>query len=151
MKVLNMKHVPCNLHDGAICTLYHSVLLRFVRGGCLILNVMVLQKPLKCLGNEFQSLGLGLWNSKLASSSLSQARSLTLLKKPPNQQRQFLAKLETQKKNNCSSSQYIVGFYIYIVFVVQIAIPFEQNVLPTIPLKLGNLFILMVGKEVVHE
>lgn len=47
-----MKHTFYHLHDGAIRTLHHSILLKPIRDGRLLLNVIILQKSLEYLGNE---------------------------------------------------------------------------------------------------
>ena len=47
-----MKQVHRHLHDDTICMLHHYVLLSLIRDERLLLNAMVLQKPLKCLENK---------------------------------------------------------------------------------------------------
>ena len=48
-----MKHGPCHLYDDAIRMIRYSSLLRSIWGRRLLPNIMILQKMLECLNNEF--------------------------------------------------------------------------------------------------
>ena len=52
IEILSIKHAPCYLHDGAICMLSQSALLRQIRGQRLVLNTVSFQKLIECLGND---------------------------------------------------------------------------------------------------
>lgn len=62
VEVLIIKHVSCHLHDDTIHMLHHSILLRPLRGGRLLLNVIGLQRSFKCLGNELPAV---VWSKRL--------------------------------------------------------------------------------------
>ena len=52
-EVLSMKHAPCHFHDSVIHILRHSILLKCIQGGRMLLDVMILWKMVECLGNKF--------------------------------------------------------------------------------------------------
>lgn len=51
-----MKHVPCHLHNEAICTLYHSILLKSIWGECFLLNTMFSQEMMGFFQNELTNI-----------------------------------------------------------------------------------------------
>ena len=54
VKDLSIKHIHCHLHDGVIRTLHHSIL--YIHGGHLLLDAMILQKMVDCVGINSSSM-----------------------------------------------------------------------------------------------